>query len=135
MAYKELETGRQRNRECFRRRTAARPAQGLCLRCGQASPVPGRLFCEPCAEKRRKASRIRDAKRRAAGKSRYTDPAKERTRKRQRYHQQTAERLAQGLCPKCGKEELAPGRRLCDPCGAKRRTAERARYAAGKAAG
>ena len=60
---------------------------------------------------------------------------KEHVRKRRRYQQQTAERYAKGLCPKCGKEELAPGRRLCDPCGAKRRKAERARYAAGKAAG
>ena len=135
VAYANPETGRVRNRECSQRRTAERRAQGLCLRCGQASPVPGRLLCEPCAEKRRKASRIRDAKRRAAGKSRYTDPAKERARKRQRYQQQTAERFAQGLCPKCGKEKLPPDRRLCDPCGEKRRKAERARYVAGKAAG
>ena len=60
---------------------------------------------------------------------------KERARNRNRYQQQTAERLAQGLCPKCGKEELPHGRRLCDPCGGKRRRAERARYAKGKAAG
>ena len=135
MAYKELETGRQRNRECFRRRTDQRRAQGLCLRCGQSSPVPGRLLCERCAAKRRVAQRIRDAKRRATGKSRYTNPETERVRKRQRYQQQTAERQAQCLCPKCGKEKLPPDRRLCDPCGVKRRKAERARYAAGKAAG
>ena len=135
MVYRNPETGRARNRECFRRRTAERRAQGLCPRCGKAPPAPGRNLCEPCGEKRRKAARARDASRRAAGKKRYADPTKERARKRQRYHQQTAERLAQGLCPKCGKEELAPSLRLCDPCGGKRRKTERARYAKGKAAG
>lgn len=97
--------------------------------------MPGRLLCERCAAKRRKAEHAREVKRKALGKKRYTKPEKELARKRQRYRQQTAERYAKGLCPKCGKEELAPGRRLCDPCGAKRRKAERARYAAGKAAG
>ena len=108
MAYRDPETGRQRNRECFRRRTGRRRAQGLCLRCGQASPVTGRLLCEPCAAKRRKAEHAREVKRKALGKKRYTNPAKERVHKRQRYQQQTAERFAQGLCPKCGKEELRP---------------------------
>ena len=84
--------------------------------------------------KRRKAARIRDAKRRATGKPRYTNPEKERVRKQQRYQQQTAERLAQGLCPKCGNHRLAADSRLCGPCGEKRRKSERARYAAGKAA-
>lgn len=135
MAYRDPEAQRARNRECFRRRTAERIAQGLCPRCGIAYPAPGRVLCERCAEKRRVAQRVRDAKRRATGKPRYTNPEKEHVRKRRCYQQQTAERYAKGLCPKCGKEELAPGRRLCDPCGAKRRKAERARYAAGKAAG
>ena len=135
MAYRNPETGRALDRERFRRRTAERRAQNLCPKCGKAPPEPDRRLCEPCGEKRRKAERIRDARRKAEGKNRYTDPEKERTRNRRRYRQQTAERLAQGLCPKCGKEELPHGRRLCDPCGGKRRKAERARYAAGKAAG
>ncbi len=135
MAYRNPETGRTRNRECFQRRTAKRRAQRLCPRCGKALPATGRILCEPCAEKRRKSARVRDAKRRAAGKPRHTDPEKQRVRKRQRYQQLTAERFSQGLCPKCGKHRLVPGRRLCDPCGGKRRKAERARYAAGKAAG
>ena len=42
MAYKDSEVGRARNRECFRKRTATRRAQGLCPRCGAAAPVPGR---------------------------------------------------------------------------------------------
>ncbi len=47
----------------------------------------------------------------------------------------TAERLAQGLCPKCGRGPLAPDRSLCHACGEKRRKAERARYARAKVAG
>ena len=65
MAYRDPETGRERNREGFRRRTAERRAQGLCPRCGTTQPAPGRILCEPCAEKRRKAERVRDANRRA----------------------------------------------------------------------
>ena len=101
----------------------------------KAPPAPDRRLCEPCGEKRRKAERIRDARRKAEGKKGYTDPQKERARNRRHYRQQTAERLAQGLCPKCGKEKLAPDRRLCDSCGENRRKAERARYTKAKAAG
>ena len=135
MAYRDPETQRTRNRECFQRRIAERRAQGICPRCGKAPPAPGRILCGSCAEKRRTAARIRDAKHRAAGKKRRTNSDKERVGKRQRYQQQTAERLAQGLCPKCGKHRLVTGRRLCNSCGEKRRRAERARYAAGIADG
>ena len=135
MAYRNPDTGLARGREGFRRRTAERRAQNLCPKCGKAPPESDRRLCELCAEKRRKAERARDAKRRALGQKRYTNPEKERARNRKRYQQQTAERLAQGLCPKCGKEELPPGRRLCESCGGKRRKAERARYLKAKAAG
>ena len=97
MAYKDLDTRRTRDRERFRKHTAKRRAQGLCPRCGTAPPAPGRSLCEACAEKKRVAGRARDAKLRAAGKKRYTDPEKERARNRKRYRQQTAERLAQDL--------------------------------------
>ena len=134
MSYKDPEVGRERNRECFQRRTAERHARGLCPRCGAPPPVPGRSRCKPCAEKKRVAGRARDAKLRAAGKP-LRDLGKARAYKRERSCRETAGRLAQGLCPKCGKEKLAPDRRLCEPCGEKRRAAERARYARGKAAG
>ena len=133
MAYRNPDTGLARGREGFRRRTAERRAQNLCPKCGKAPPEPDRSLCELCAEKRRKAERAREAKRRALGQKRYTNPEKERARNRNRYRQQTAERLAQGLCPKCGKEELPHGRRLCESCGGKRRKAERARYLKAKA--
>ena len=39
------------------------------------------------------------------------------------------------MCTGCGKEPAAPGRVSCEPCLEKRRAEDRARYAAGKAAG
>ena len=131
MAYKDPEEGRARDRERFRRRTAERIAQGLCPKCGKVPPEPERRLCMPCAGKRREAERVRDAKRRAAGKPRHRNSEKERARERRR----TAERVAQGLCPNCGKAPAEPERRLCAPCAGKRRAAERARYAKAKAAG
>ena len=65
----------------------------------------------------------------------YRDLGKAREQDRERYRRLTKERLAQGLCPKCGREPLPPDRRLCRSCGEKRRKAERARYARAKAEG
>ena len=41
MAYRDLETGRARDRERFSKRTAERRAKGLCPRCGLTPPAPG----------------------------------------------------------------------------------------------
>ena len=65
----------------------------------------------------------------------YKDPEKERACGRRRYERITAERLARGMCPRCGKAKPAPDRTLCRHCGEKRRKAERARGARAKAAG
>ena len=65
----------------------------------------------------------------------YKDPAKARARDRQCYRCLTEEHIALGLCPKCGSAPPAPDHSLCQRCREKRRKAERARYAAGKAAG
>ncbi len=65
----------------------------------------------------------------------YKDPAKARARDRQCYRRLTEEHIALGLCPKCGSAPPAPDHSLCQRCREKRRKAERARYAAGKAAG
>ena len=134
MAYKDPEQGRARDRERFRRRAESRRARGLCPRCGERPPEPGRSLCEPCAEKQREASRARDAKLRAAGKPR-RDPERARVYERERHRRQTAERIARGLCPKCGKLPPASGHSLCELCGEKRRAAERARYAEARARG
>ena len=65
----------------------------------------------------------------------YKDLGKARENERERYRRLTKERLASGMCPKCGREHLPPDRRLCHPCGEKKRKAERARYARAKAEG
>ena len=51
----------------------------------------------------------------------YADPQRRRAFDRQRSRRRTAERQAQGLCPRCGRQPPAPGRALCDPCAEKRR--------------
>ena len=177
MADQDLEVRRACDLERYRRRTAERRAQGLCLKCGKQPPAPGRSQCEPCAakkrpadrarhhrrtaeriaqglcpkcgkqppaaelgvcapcaEKKRIAGRARDARLRAAGKPR-RDHEQARAYERQRRCRQAAERLAAGLCPNCGKQPPAADASLCEPCSEKRREAERARYATGKAAG
>ena len=91
-------------------------------------------MCEPCADKKNNASRARDAKLRAEGRPR-RDPERARSYRREHRRQQIAERIARGLCPRCGKEPLAPERSLCVSCGEKRREADRARYASAKARG
>ena len=53
---------------------------------------------------------------------------KRRAYERERHRKRTADRRAQGLCPKCGKHRPAPGRRVCEPCGERERAAGRARY-------
>ena len=65
----------------------------------------------------------------------YADPDRGRALDRERHRRRAADRIAHGLCPRCGVRPMAPERRLCAECGEKNRRAERARYAAGKAAG
>ena len=134
MAYRDPDEGRAADRARFRKRTAERAAAGLCPRCGVRSPEPGRSACEPCAEKRRIAGRARDAKLRAAGKPR-RNPARAREYERERSRRQTAERIARGICTKCGREPAAPARRLCAGCTETRRAADRALYDQAKARG
>ena len=70
MAYRDPEVGKARDRERFHKRVSERIAQGLCPRCGEQPPATGLSLCEPCNEKRNRASRARDARLRAAGQPR-----------------------------------------------------------------
>ena len=134
MAYRDMEVRRRKDRERVARRTAARVAAGLCPRCGKTEPLPERRFCAGCAEKGNRASRARDARLRAAGLPR-RDPDKARAFQRKHARRLAAERRAAGRCVRCGKAPAAPERTACEGCLEKRRAADRARYAAGKAAG
>ena len=125
---------RPADRARHHRRTAERAARGLCPKCGKRPPAPERSQCEPCLEMDRAAGRARDAKLRAAGIPR-RDPEKTREYERERARRETERRRAEGLCTSCGNAPAAPGRVTCEPCLEQRRAEDRARYAAGKAAG
>ena len=58
----------------------------------------------------------------------HKDPGKARAYERERHRNRTADRLARGLCARCGKNRPAPGRRICEPCAERGRDSERARY-------
>ena len=49
----------------------------------------------------------------------YANPELRRKRDRDRSRRRTAERIAQGLCPRCGKQPPAPGLSACRQCGKK----------------
>ena len=65
----------------------------------------------------------------------YRDPEEGRARDRERFRRRTAERIARGLCPRCGKAPPAPERKVCGSCAGKRNRAGRARDARLRAAG
>ena len=125
---------RRRDRERRRRRVEARLAAGVCSRCARHRPVEGGRTCEACRRKRRVRDRACAEKRRAAGIRRVRDP-KARRAEYARARRRAAERVAAGLCSKCGSARPEPGRRLCARCGDNRRRRERARYAAASSAG
>ena len=87
---------RQRHRERARRRTAERVALGLCPRCGNGQPAPGRGVCETCADKRRAADRARAAKRREAGIKRIRNP-EARNAEYRRARERAEQRFARGV--------------------------------------
>ena len=133
MPNKDIDIRRALDRERSRRRTASRIAMGLCPRCGSQPPEADRSVCAACSEKRRVADRARAAERRAAGIGRVRDP-NSRQGEYARARQRAADRLAQGLCGKCGRHPHEPDRRLCAACGEQERSSGRERYRSGRAA-
>ena len=134
MAYADPAVQRRKDRERFARRTAARIAAGLCPRCGDRPPAPWRSVCRSV---RRKVQSCvprprRPAARRGKAAARSLPGEGIRTRARQ---PRDGEARRRGELYRCGKHPAAPGRKSCEPCLEKRRAADRARYAAGKAAG
>ena len=61
MPYKDPDKAREHDRECYRRRTKERLAQGLCPKCGREPP-----FTEPPALLRSRPDVIRPQPRRAS---------------------------------------------------------------------
>ncbi len=144
---RDPEKRREAGRKHGRRRTKARRAAGLCIRCGNAPPVEGRSMCEPCREDRRVAKQARHRERRAAGlcvrcsvptmggRAHCDACAAERNRRRDKEAKRVSDRRryefrrALGACTRCGKP--ANGAAECQAC----RDAARARYESRKAAG
>ena len=144
---RDPEARRRDGRERGRRRSEARKAAGLCIRCGHVPPEEGRSMCEPCRDDRRAAKRALHHERRAAGlcvncaapapgSKAYCGPcAKTRSgrrnlkAKRETDRRRYAERRARGDCTNCGKPAngAAECRACCD--------AARDRYDARRAAG
>ncbi len=134
MPESDPEKRRRRDSERRRRRVEERAALGLCVRCGRVAPVEGGRTCEGCRARRRAADQARAEHRRAAGVKRVRDPEARKAEYR-RARQRAGDRLARGLCGKCGRFPHEPDRRLCAGCGEQARRAERKRYAKARAAG
>ena len=129
-----IERRRARDRARSRRRAGERAAAGLCVRCGRRAPEAGRTACAECAERKRAASRARDARLRAEGKPRRRRREPRET-VRERRRRQTAGRIARGVCTRCGIDPPEAGRRQCGPCLARDREADRLRYEKARALG
>jgi len=109
-AGKSAEAKRRSVRRRCRRRRRQRKADGLCVRCGHAPPVPGGASCEPCLEKRRAVvEACRRPRKNSAARRRY------------------AERRKRWLCTACGRPSGGASR--CEPCA--RRSWARSEHARG----
>ena len=134
MPYRDIEVQRARDRERYHRRAGARRAAGLCPACGKRPPAPERSVCEPCADKRNRTSRARDARLREAHLPR-RDLRRAREYERERSRREAEVRREAGMCVQCGTAPAAAGRSSCEPCLEKKREADRRRYHRAKDAG
>ncbi|MDE0175503.1 MAG: hypothetical protein OYH76_18340 [Defluviicoccus sp.] len=90
------------------------------------------MLCGLCREKHRAADKARRARNRGkpyGGR----DPDKRRRAERARDRRRRLARQDAGLCTQCGRAPAADGRAVCEPCREARRARERARYAARRA--
>ena len=134
MPHRNPDERRAADRERQRRLVAARRAAGLCVRCGRAPAGKDGGTCESCRQKRRIAERARAERRREAGSKRVRSPEGRKAEYR-RARDRAEDRLARGLCGKCGLAPNEPDRRLCAACGERARQRDRARYARARESG
>ena len=136
MPHRDPDEARSYERERHLRRTEERRAQGLCMKCWNRRPAPGRKVCESCREKGRAAERARYAKGKAEGRP-YggRNPEHRRRMARERNRRRRRERRAAGLCTHCGESPATCGGAVCGTCREARRAAERELYAARRSAG
>ena len=134
MVHADPEVRKLRDRERFARRTRERREAGLCPTCGKRPPAPERSVCDPCADRRNRTSRARDARLREAGLPR-RDARRAREYERERARREAEVRREAGMCVQCGTAPAAAGRTSCEPCLEKKREADRLRYHRAKDAG
>ena len=97
----------------------------ICISCRCERAVRGSVYCLGCREKKRERERNRYKMMSEAEKE-------ERRAKVRIYHKQLrAKRLAQGICPHCGRRKLAEGKAACPICAAKRNALQRKRRGGG----
>ena len=136
MPYKDLETGRKKERERHRKRVADRRAKGLCPKCGKHPPASERSLCASCLERGRKSERARYERGKVAGDP-YggRNPKGRRRMARERNKRRRRERKEAGLCTGCGELPPAGGSVVCEVCREARRAEERKLYADRRAKG
>ena len=133
---RDIDRAREYERERSRRVVEERAARALCTKCGVNSPEDGRRWCEPCMVERREDERVRYEKAAASGLT-YggRDPEKKRRNARAASKKRREDRLAAGICTRCGRNPAVEGGTTCEPCKVWRRQAEREVYSARKSAG
>ena len=136
MPYSQPEKELARERRRYRRLTAQRIALGMCRRCRKQRPVPDRVLCQDCLDKRRIAERARYAKARAKGNlynGRDAETCRRKSREwtRLRYHA----RQDAGMCTRCGERPPAEGTTACEPCRGARQARERRQWSERRATG
>ena len=123
---RDPEARRRAGRKSSRRRSEARLAAGLCIRCGAVPPEEGRPMCEPCRDDRRDAARarhrerprrrplreVRDARAGRQGLLRTLALTKEERRdlkaKRETDRRRYADRRARGIAPPAANRPTGP---------------------------
>lgn len=96
--------------ETHNRMTRWRKEQGVCTLCGKSKVRKGLTMCQTCAE------RMREYKKRSWAAKSADEKAAYRKRVNERRRQKRAERKAQGLCVRCGKNKARDGITLCAAC-------------------
>lgn len=111
----------QCNREhsaCNQARRASLLAAGLCENCGKRPRLFEKRRCEECNDKKR-----------AKDRERYALDHERQAAQRARAKRHREERIANGLCYRCGDDKLVPGLKICAECQEKQQVRERIRRA------
>ena len=88
---------------------------GICPICRHAMAAPGKVSCDGCLEKHRRADRLSYQKKRRMAKNAYQKERRKRLK-------------ASGICYRCGRRKAENDRTMCSECAIKYRRWNRAWY-------